>query len=437
MINYDKSVIRQYARKMDIPLVDLIMQLTKSGKKLGGGNTTLFAACPNSEAVLKASLIAAKRANAPIKFAATLNQVDVDGGYTGWTQESFVKLVGDLTEEIGFDGPVIIAIDHGGPWLKDLSARNNWTLEQTMEALKVSFAAALFAGYDLIHVDPTVDKTLAPGKNIDIEVVIQRTVELISYVEGLRRRFGLGRISYEVGTEEVHGGLADIMTFRRFLNGLKKGLAEAGLSDVWPIFVVGKVGTDLGTTLFDPEVASELVKIAAEYGSFIKGHYTDYVDNPQDYPRVGMGAANIGPEFTEEEYKGLMELVAAEEKLYSERKLSSRSMMKEALKKAVVDSGRWKKWRKPEELDVDFDHLTTQRQEWLIKTGCRYIWTNNEVVETRRLLYTNLNNNEIDAEGIVLEKIITAMMKYYKAFNLINLNDYLRSSSNNLIKEVK
>ncbi|MHB1394973.1 MAG: class II D-tagatose-bisphosphate aldolase non-catalytic subunit [Clostridia bacterium] len=437
MINFDKSVIRQYARKLDMPLVDLITQLLKSDKKLGRANTTLFAACPNSEAVLKASIMAAKRANAPIKFAATLNQVDLDGGYTGWTQESFVRLVSELTEEVGFNGPVIIAVDHGGPWLKDLSAKNNWTLEQTMEALKVSFAASLFAGFDLIHVDPTVDKTLAPGQNIDIEAVIRRTVELISFVEGLRRRFALGRISYEVGTEEVHGGLADILTFRRFLDGLRKGLSDAGLSDVWPIFVVGKVGTDLDTTVFDPKVASELVRIAGEYGSLIKGHYTDYVDNPEDYPKVGMGAANIGPEFTEEEYKGLMELVAIEEKLYADGKLDTRSMIKEALKKAVVMSGRWKKWRKPEEMDMDFDHLGTQRQEWLIKTGSRYIWTNPEVVAARRLLYSNLNNNNVDAENIVLEKIIAAMMKYYEAFNLVNLNDYLKGSSNILIQEVK
>jgi len=427
MIQFDKSIFRQYANKLDIPIVDLVMHKIKSAQKLGRANSTLFAACPNSEAVLKASIMAAKRANAPIKFAATLNQVDLDGGYTGWTQESFVKHVSLLTEEIGFDGPVIIAIDHGGPWLKDLSAKNNWTLEQTMESLKVSFAAALFAGYDLIHVDPTVDRTLEPGKTIDIETVIQRTVELIAYIEGFRRRFGMRRISYEVGTEEVHGGLADIATFRKFLDGLKTGLGEKGFSDVLPIFVVGKVGTDLDTTLFDSKVAEELVKIAGEYSLFIKGHYTDYVDNPQVYPKVGMGAANVGPEFTEEEYKALIELIDIEEKLYLSGSVDKRSMMEQALKDAVIESKRWKKWRKPEESDMDFEQLSTERQEWLIKTGCRYIWTNPEVINARKILYGNMQKNNIDGEKIVLERIITAMLKYYYAFNLIDLNDYLNS----------
>ena len=44
---------------------------------------TIFAVCPNSVAVTKAAFRAARRNNAPIYFAATLNQIDVDGGYTG------------------------------------------------------------------------------------------------------------------------------------------------------------------------------------------------------------------------------------------------------------------------------------------------------------------------------------------------------------------
>ena len=39
---------------------------------------TIFGACPNSPTVIRASLRAAKRNNAPIYFAATLNQVDCD-----------------------------------------------------------------------------------------------------------------------------------------------------------------------------------------------------------------------------------------------------------------------------------------------------------------------------------------------------------------------
>ena len=97
-----------------------------------GVRRTIFAACPNSPSVIRASLRAAKRNNAPIYFAATLNQVDCDGGYTGMTQEQFTRLVRFETERVHFTGPVIIAIDHGGPWLKDRQRTEKWSVQDAM-----------------------------------------------------------------------------------------------------------------------------------------------------------------------------------------------------------------------------------------------------------------------------------------------------------------
>ena len=48
-----------------------------------GIRRTLFAACPNSTAVIKAAFRAAKRNNAPIYFAATLNQMIATAGTRG------------------------------------------------------------------------------------------------------------------------------------------------------------------------------------------------------------------------------------------------------------------------------------------------------------------------------------------------------------------
>jgi tagatose-1,6-bisphosphate aldolase non-catalytic subunit AgaZ/GatZ len=206
--------------------------------------------------------------------------------------------------------------------------------------------------------------------------------------------------------------------FRQFLQGLRSGLAEAGLADVWPCFVVGKVGTDLHTTEFDPEVARELVTVAAEYGSFIKGHYSDSVSNPEAYPQAGMGGANVGPEFTEAEYEALADLVAKEDTLVGEGKIARASGMMEALTQAVVDSGRWEKWRQPEEEEKPFDELSPERQGWLVRTGCRYIWSQAEVVAARARLYQNLESAGEKAEEIVLTRIAEVMKKYYRAFLL-------------------
>jgi D-tagatose-1,6-bisphosphate aldolase subunit GatZ/KbaZ len=408
-----------------LPVTEKVLQRISELEKSGHPPRTLFAACPNSIAVIKASLRAAKRNNAPIKFAATLNQVDGDRGYTNFNQAEFVRYIDMECRNINFTGPVIIAIDHGGPWLKDIMSIEKWPLEKAMQSVKKSFEDAVSAGYHLIHVDPTVDIFLPKGEGISIEVVAERTVELIEHTEKFRRENKFPAISYEVGTEEVHGGLADEQTFDTFLHLLKEGLKSKGLEDVWPCFIVGKVGTDLHTTTFDKDVAAALTSKVKPLGSLIKGHYTDGVTNPEDYPLSGMGAANVGPEFTVSEYEALLEAEQIEKELFESKRIAIASNIGVLLSQAVINSNRWKKWLQPDEIGIEFNAISAERKHWLISTGCRYIWQNPEVVISRYQLYENLERNGINAEEIVLSRIQRDMDKYFRAFNLIDLNNYL------------
>ncbi|MCE5273272.1 class II D-tagatose-bisphosphate aldolase, non-catalytic subunit, partial [bacterium] len=157
---------------------------------------------------------------------------------------------------------------------------------------------------------------------------------------------------------------------------------------------------------------------ASRYGSFIKGHYSDSVDNPQDYPTSGMGGANIGPEFTESEYCALKDVSDKEAALEAAGKLPSASGVPQALENAVVASGRWEKWRLPDEMGKPFAQLTEARREWLVRTGCRYIWTDPGVLAARKALYANLAKAGIDADSYVLDKIVAVMDKYFDKFNL-------------------
>lgn len=409
----------------ELPVTEYILKRIEELRQDGHPPRTLFAACPNSVSVIQAALRAAKRNNAPIKFAATLNQVDGDKGYTGFTQSDFVRYIDKECEKINFSGPVIIAIDHGGPWLKDKQSIEKWSLNDAMDGVKKSFEDAVMAGYDLIHVDPTVDIFLDKNENISIEIVASRTVELIKHIEDFRKKNMIQKISYEVGTEEVHGGLADEKTFDTFLHLLKEGLKEANLADVWPCFIVGKVGTDLHTTTFDADVAAALTKKVKPLGSLIKGHYSDGVTNPEAYPLSGMGAANVGPEFTISEYEALIELENIEVELYAKNRIALKSNIKELLWSAVIESKRWIKWLSDSEKGLAFEKLSPERQDWLISTGCRYIWQKPEVVISRYRLYENLRSNGYEAEEIVLSRIEKDMDKYFRSFNLIDLNKYL------------
>ena len=414
-----------FSEMIKLPLTEYILKRIGDLEQEGQQPRTLFAACPNSISVIKAALRAAKRNNGPVKFAATLNQVDCDKGYTGFNHADFVRFIKIECERISFNGPVIIAIDHGGPWLKDKQNIERWSLKDAMDGVKKSFEEAVKAGYDLIHVDPTVDIHLNENQNISIDVVVSRTIELIKHVEEFRRKNNILPISYEVGTEEVHGGLADENTFDTFLRLLKDGLKAVNLPDIWPCFIVGKVGTDLHTTTFDPVVASILARKVKPYSSLIKGHYSDSVSNPEEYPLSGMGAANVGPEFTVSEYEALIELEKIECKLYDDKRIAMKSNIQKHLWDSVIESDRWRKWLSKDEKGLAFDQLEPERQKWLISTGCRYIWQKPEVVVARYRLYENLNSNGYKAEEIVLSRIERDIDRYYQSFNLINLNKYL------------
>ena len=386
--------------------------------RAAGVQLTLLAVCPNSDAVLEAAVKVAAANNMPMLFAATLNQVDRDGGYTGWTAQTFVDRMKELAVTYHCTSPLYPCLDHGGPWLKDVHTIQGLSLEESMAEVKASLTACLEAGYALLHIDPTVDRDLPPGQPLDIHVVIERTAGLIAFTETTRQQLGLPPVSYEVGTEEVHGGLVDHENFVRILSGLKTNLITSGLEHAWPCFIVGKVGTDLHTTTFDLESASWLYERVAPHGSLIKGHYTDWVANPTQYPATGMGGANVGPEFTAAELDALIELCTRETKQVEANPDLSRSDFLAALKSAVVESNRWRKWLTPNEVDLPFDELSPSRQEWLVATGARYIWTHPGVVAARQQLYQNLEPELANPNGFVVDRIYQSIQNYVDAFNL-------------------
>lgn len=376
---------------------------------------TLLAVCPNSAAVLEAAALVSARMGVPILLAATLNQVDRDGGYTGWTPADFVQQMRRF--EARYAGALLYpCLDHGGQWQKDSHRRAALSFEACTAEVKSSLAAALAAGYQLLHLDPTSDPTAPAG--LPVETIVARSLDLITYAEAERARRGQPPLAYEVGTEEIHGGLTAAAHFESFLQQLRAGIAARGLPQEALIFAVAQVGTDLHTTTFDEAAARQLATIAARYGCLIKGHYTDFVTRPEAYPRAGVGGANVGPEFAVVEYKALAALEAQE---LSQVKPKTPAGLGAALQGAVLESGRWRKWLLPEEQGKAFLQLSPERRAWLIQTGARYVWTEATVVAARARLYENLAPLVTDAHQVVVAGIAQAIEKYVVAFHLEKL----------------
>jgi len=378
---------------------------------------TLLAVSANSHAVVEAALLAAKEADCPIFFAATLNQVDPDGGYTGWTHAAFAVAVRQTAKKAGFKGPVLLGVDHAGPWLRDRHTTEKWPYRRTLAAVTRSLESAIEAGFDLLHIDPTVDREQQPAQALDINTIVDSIVLSIIACEDFRNKRNLPATAYEVGTEEVHGGLADEYVFKTFLAALRRRMNEEGLAHAWPCFIVGKVGTDLDTTMFSPQVAGELYGAASRYGMVLKGHYSDNVENPADYPASKMGGANVGPEFTEVECDALFELESMETALPG-KPGEAAARFTTALKDAVIRSGRWEKWLHPDETGKSFSGFTSVRQTWLLKTGARYVWTDSAVLAARKRLYANVKKDGFDPHGFVVNRITQQILKYCRAFNL-------------------
>jgi D-tagatose-1,6-bisphosphate aldolase subunit GatZ/KbaZ len=381
---------------------------------------TLLAICPNSECVLAAAVKAAAIRNSVMLFAATLNQVDVDGGYTGWTPMGFIKKISQYAEHYSCQSNLYPCLDHGGPWLKDKDTQEKLNFEQTFENVKRSIESCIKAGYSLLHIDPTVDRTLPPGKTVTIEWVVDKTVELIAYAEKVREGLNLSEISYEVGTEEVHGGMVDFSNLERFIILLKLKMTNENLSHIWPCFFVAQVGTDLHTTQFDIDASKKIFNLLFPVGALAKGHYTDWVSNPGDYPKSGMGGANVGPELTAEEFNALRELELREIDLLKQYPTIEPSRFIDKLSTAVVRSERWKKWLLDDERGLDFHQISSDRKSWLLQTGSRYIWTDTDVVESRNILYKNLSIVMKDPNEFVIDRIVKSIDKYLNSFNLYN-----------------
>lgn len=400
-------------------VIQTLLRLRQEGIPL-----TLLAACPNSEAVLEAAVKTAALNHAPMLFAATLNQVDLDGGYTGWTPALFVERIRHFAKKYDWEGPLYPCLDHGGPWLKDRDTLNHLSFDETQLNVKHSLEACLEAGYQLLHIDPTVDRSLPPGEPVPVELVVERTIDLIGHAERFRLGSNLPPVAYEVGSEEVHGGLVAFDRFEQFLNELRRGLQEKGLEQAWPCFVVAQVGTDLHTTYFDPLAARRLYETLSPLGSLVKGHYSDWVENPEDYPATGMGGANVGPEFTAAEYLALRDLVCKETALSKAVPGIVPAGFMKALEQAVLASGRWKKWLQPDESGLEFRELAPKRREWLVQTGARYIWTQPTVRKARQRLYHNLASLMPDPHAYVVDRIAASIDWYINAFGLFNAVKY-------------
>jgi tagatose-1,6-bisphosphate aldolase non-catalytic subunit AgaZ/GatZ len=127
-------------------------RIRRSGRK-----ATLLCLSPISKYVISANVKVSRELNTFVVFTASLNQIDRDGGYTGWTPSDFKTYVLQIAEKKGLITPIYFQLDHGGPWLKEDHIIKNHSYIEARDDFIGSLEAFIKAGFNIIHIDATID----------------------------------------------------------------------------------------------------------------------------------------------------------------------------------------------------------------------------------------------------------------------------------------
>lgn len=401
--------------------------------KAQGKRFTHLGIGPMSENLLRAALELAKEKDFPLILIASRNQVDSDefgGGYVcGFDQKRFVQKTNEIADEIGFDGLCYFCRDHGGPWQRDKERNDRLPVKEAMDIAKRSYIADMESGFHLLHIDPTKDPFC--GKVVPLELVLRRTIELISYIEEERKKRGIDGIAYEVGTEETMGGLISADAFEGFIKELKKELTVRRLP--MPLFVVGQTGTLTRLTSnvghYDTATATTLSSIVEKYGTGLKEHNGDYLSNAilLEHPIIGVTAMNVAPEFGLVETEAFLELTQTEDKFVAE---SKRSGLRSLLAWAAVRGERWRKWMVGDKRDASVEEIMQSEDDVaLITKMCGHYTLNQpQIKQAISVLFANLKELGLDGHFYVIKKIKDSIDRYIYCFNLYNLTGALKSA---------
>lgn len=370
-------------------------------------NCTLLGVGPMSKNCVDATIELAEENNVPIMLIASRRQVDSQqfgGGYVeNWTSQQFASYV---RENDPF-GHIIIARDHGGPWQNELEISKKMNLFDAMKSAKDSFKADIDAGFQMLHIDPSVDIHSSPTAS----EILERVYELYDFCCTYAKSQGKELI-FEIGTEEQSGGNNSREELEYTLEKMKDFCDSNKFP--YPSFVVIQAGTKVLETQnvgsfeslirVDGELPPEIhiprmIEVCNKFGIWMKEHNTDYLttESLKWQPRLGIHAANIAPEFGVAETRAFVSIL---------RKTGQSKLLDQFLTLSYK-SLKWKKWMLKDTQATDFDRS--------IISG-HYVFSTNEYIEIKKRAEKKIGDLDFYLKNAVKDSI----QRYIKTFNLRN-----------------
>ena len=382
----------------------MIQQCLKNYRK--NRNCTLLGVGPMSKNCIDATIELANEYCTPLMLIASRRQIDSEqfgGGYVeNWTTEQFADYViyKDTQKNI------ILARDHGGPWQNELEISNKLNLNDAMQSAKESYRADIDAGFQILHIDPSVDIHANPN----IDQVLERVYELYEFCWTYSQQKKQDVI-FEIGTEEQNGSNNTQEELEYTLECMRKFCKSNKLP--YPSFIVIQAGTkvmemrNVGSFDSPIRVANELppeiqipkmISICKHYRIFMKEHNADYLstDSLKWQPRLGIHAANIAPEFGVAESKAFIDLMEN----------SNQNILLEEFLRISYDSKKWEKWM--------INATSASDKDKAIISG-HYIFSTAECLELKNQARFHIKDLDTQLKNKVKESIF----RYMKAFNLV------------------
>jgi tagatose-1,6-bisphosphate aldolase non-catalytic subunit AgaZ/GatZ len=371
---------------------------------------TLLGVGPMSVNCVDAAIELANEHEVPLMLIASRRQIDSEefgGGYVNnWTTENFARYVIEGDKK----GKILLARDHGGPWQSTKEKDACLGLRRAMESAKSSYRADLEAGFQVLHIDPSVDIHGQP----DIDEVLDRVFDLYEYCWSQAQRLRQ-EVIFEIGTEEQSGSTNSQEELDYTLNQMQKFCTKYRMPQ--PTFVVIQCGTRVMETRnvgsFDSpvrvadEIPAEIqlpkmIEICNRYGIFMKEHNTDYLsdDALQWHPRLGIHAANVAPEFGVAETRALLAILEN----------NGLHALADRFLQTAYDSNKWDKWMLK-------DTKATDRDRALI--AGHYVFSQPECVELKAEAGAALARKSIDLEQHLKFEVKQSILRYLRNFRLV------------------
>lgn len=376
---------------------------------------TLLGVGPMSLNCVDATIELANEYDVPIMLIASRRQIDSEnfgGGYVNnWSTHDFAHYVRKNDKK----NKVILARDHGGPWQNSIEVSNRLTLRQAMESAKSSYHADIEAGFQILHIDPSVDLYEQPSTS----KIIDRIFELYEFCFSQAKRMNKD-IVFEIGTEEQTGSTNTQDELEQTINSVYRFCKKNNFPK--PLFIVIQCGTkvmemrNIGTFESPVRILDEIpveiqlptmIEICNRYKVFMKEHNTDYLSNEalRWHPKLGIHAANVAPEFGVTETKALLFILESQ----------GLSDMVERFLRLSYESKKWDKWMLKNSKSTDRDRA--------IIAG-HYVFSSPECIEIKNEARRKLSSKGFDLDCFLKQEVKRSIMRYLYYFRLTDRMEY-------------